>query len=143
MVTFFLCRRHDPCIFLKPFSEILRTRANLSFLEFNQWNDLLRGLPLGFVFRDLYRDCLDGIYQLYRWQPDIRQYLLLQDQAVYRASSPEGTYSTIAENVAALPYTDTGLDSEITYYYKIIALNSSGQSGLSAEASATTQAASP
>ncbi|WP_415535193.1 hypothetical protein [Dehalobacter sp. 4CP] len=59
------------------------------------------------------------------------------------AGSPEGTYSTIAENVAAPPYTDTGLDPETTYYYKIIALNSSGQSGLSAEASATTQAAAP
>ncbi|MCM1566512.1 MAG: cell wall-binding repeat-containing protein [Dehalobacter sp.] len=62
---------------------------------------------------------------------------------VYRASSSEGTYNPIAENVAAPPYTDTGLDPETTYYYKIVALNSSGQSGLSAKASATTQAASP
>ncbi|TCX53926.1 hypothetical protein C1I36_03720 [Dehalobacter sp. 14DCB1] len=62
---------------------------------------------------------------------------------VYRASSSEGTYNPIAENVASPPYTDTGLDPETTYYYKIVALNSSGQSGLSAKASATTQAASP
>jgi|GEM_PF-1136613 fibronectin type 3 domain-containing protein/putative cell wall-binding protein len=62
---------------------------------------------------------------------------------VYRASSSEGTYNPIAENVAAPPYTDTGLDPETTYYYKIVALNISGQSGLSAKASATTQAASP
>src|SRR3989442_1116601 len=56
---------------------------------------------------------------------------------IYRSSSSgtEGLYATIG-NVTS--YTNTGLGSGVTYYYKVSAVNSIGSSALSNEASAKT-----
>jgi putative cell wall-binding protein len=56
---------------------------------------------------------------------------------VYRATSSNGTYSKIA-TVATESYTDAGLPTNKTYYYRIQAHNSSNTSGYSAKVSATT-----
>jgi len=56
---------------------------------------------------------------------------------VYRATSYSGSYSKIA-TVYTNSYSDTGLSSDTTYYYKVKALNDDGSSGYSAIDSATT-----
>jgi hypothetical protein len=56
---------------------------------------------------------------------------------VYRATSSSGTYSYVASTIAA-SYTDTGLSSSTTYYYKVSAYNSYGESSKSSYAYATT-----
>lgn len=57
---------------------------------------------------------------------------------VYRATSSTGTYSKIA-TVTATYYTNTGLNDNTTYYYKIQAHNSYGTSAYSAKDYATTE----
>lgn len=47
---------------------------------------------------------------------------------ILRASSSNGLYDTIATNVDALRFEDTGRNNNTTYYYKIIAYNAAGSS---------------
>jgi fibronectin type 3 domain-containing protein len=57
---------------------------------------------------------------------------------VYRGTTAGGESTTaIATGVTSASYTNTGLTNGTTYYYKITAVNSSGASGYSNEASAT------
>jgi fibronectin type 3 domain-containing protein len=57
---------------------------------------------------------------------------------VYRSTTPNGEgMAAIAASIATTSYTDTGLASATTYFYKVAAVNSSGTSAQSAEASAT------
>jgi hypothetical protein len=57
---------------------------------------------------------------------------------VYRATSASGDY-TFLVYTSSTSYTDTGLSSGATYYYKVTAYSSSyGESGYSSYASATT-----
>jgi fibronectin type 3 domain-containing protein len=63
---------------------------------------------------------------------------------IYRATTSTGTYTKVtASAVTGTAYTDTGLISSTTYYYKVSAVNGAGESGQSAYASATTQQAVP
>jgi len=50
---------------------------------------------------------------------------------VYRSTSLTGTYSQIASGLTSTTYTDSGLTPGITYYYKVTAVNSAGESGFS------------
>ncbi|MGG4552189.1 cellulase family glycosylhydrolase [Paenibacillus humicus] len=59
--------------------------------------------------------------------------------AVKRAAVSGGPYTTIASNVAATSYTDTGLTNGNTYYYVVSAANSAGTSSHSTQASVTPQ----
>ena len=64
---------------------------------------------------------------------------------IYRSTTSGFTPSTsnrIASGVTATSYSDSGLTPSTTYYYKIVANDSFGVSSPSAQASATTQAAS-
>lgn len=64
---------------------------------------------------------------------------------IYRSTTSGFTPSTsnrIASGVTATSYSDTGLTPSTTYYYKIVAYDSFGASSPSAQAGATTQAAS-
>ncbi|ASJ52928.1 hypothetical protein BP422_04785 [Brevibacillus formosus] len=56
---------------------------------------------------------------------------------VYRSTSPSGTYSLVASGVTS-PYTNTGLSSNTTYYYKVAGVNSYGTGPQSAYASGMT-----
>lgn len=57
---------------------------------------------------------------------------------VYRGTSAGGESTTaIATGIATTSYTNTGLANGTTYYYKVTAVNASGTSGYSNEASAT------
>jgi fibronectin type 3 domain-containing protein len=55
---------------------------------------------------------------------------------VYRSTTSTGTYTQIGTSEAS-PYTDTGLTVSTTYYYKVSAYNSSGESSQSSYISAT------
>lgn len=58
---------------------------------------------------------------------------------VYRDTSPDGTYSKVGTvSSASTSYTNTGLLSGTTYYYKVSAYNSTGEGSLSPYAFATT-----
>jgi len=58
---------------------------------------------------------------------------------VYRAMTADGTYSKRAEKTTeSAIYVDTELQANTTYYYKVTAVNSAGESAKSAVASATT-----
>ena len=64
---------------------------------------------------------------------------------LYRAAE-SGYGSAIAPVVTGITgtsYTDTGLNDGTTYYYQVVAVNSSGPSGFSPEAQATTPGANP
>ena len=64
---------------------------------------------------------------------------------VYRAMSYSGTYTRVgsASTITLTSYTDTGLAANTTYYYKVSAKNSGGESGKSTTTvSATTQSGS-
>lgn len=56
---------------------------------------------------------------------------------VLRSLTNGSGYSSIATNVSPTTYTDTGLTNGTTYYYVVQAVNSSGTSGNSNQASAT------
>jgi titin len=56
---------------------------------------------------------------------------------VKRATTSGGTYTTIVTGVTATSYTDTGVTNGTTYYYVVAAVNASGESPNSAQASAT------
>ncbi|KLU64324.1 N-acetylmuramoyl-L-alanine amidase LytC precursor [Desulfosporosinus acididurans] len=56
---------------------------------------------------------------------------------VYRATSASGTFTVIGTSTTA-NYTDTGLSTGITYYYKVVAVGSAGSSADSAIVPATT-----
>ncbi|MCU6795148.1 fibronectin type III domain-containing protein [Paenibacillus sp. WQ 127069] len=58
---------------------------------------------------------------------------------IKRSTTAGGPYTTIASNVYGSPYTDTTVTNGTKYYYVVTALNSSGESGNSNEASATPQ----
>ncbi|MDR1220584.1 MAG: fibronectin type III domain-containing protein [Treponema sp.] len=60
---------------------------------------------------------------------------------VYRSGSSSGTYTQVGSPSSA-SYTDTGLSSSTTYYYKVSAVNSAGESAQSSYASATTSSSS-
>ena len=56
---------------------------------------------------------------------------------IYRGTSPGSESATpIAANVSAAGFTDSGLVNGTTYYYKVAAVNASGTSAMSNEASA-------
>jgi fibronectin type 3 domain-containing protein len=62
---------------------------------------------------------------------------------VYRAASSSGTYSVVSSNNYDTYYTDSGLNPNTTYYYKVSALNSSWiESSQSNYVSATTSSGS-
>ena len=54
-----------------------------------------------------------------------------------RTTVSGGPYATIAGNVGAAAYTNQGLTNGTTYYYVVSAVNASGESANSAQASAT------
>src|SRR5438445_4550783 len=58
---------------------------------------------------------------------------------VYRGTLPGGEGATPIATVGTTSYTDSGLTNGQTYYYKVTAINSAGQSSSSNEASATPQ----
>jgi fibronectin type 3 domain-containing protein/regulation of enolase protein 1 (concanavalin A-like superfamily) len=59
---------------------------------------------------------------------------------VKRATVSGGPYTTVATGVTATSYTNTGLTNGTTYYYVVSAVNSSGESANSTQASATPSA---
>jgi chitin-binding protein len=58
---------------------------------------------------------------------------------VKRSTTSGGPYSNVATNVTATSYTNTGLTNGTTYYYVITAVNASGESAISSQASAQPQ----
>jgi fibronectin type 3 domain-containing protein len=62
---------------------------------------------------------------------------------VKRSLTVNGTYTTVASNLTATTYTNTGLTNGTTYYYVISALASSCESANSSQVSATPSARSP
>lgn len=62
---------------------------------------------------------------------------------VKRATTSGGPYSAIAQGITATSYSDTLGNAGTTYYYVVSAMNGSGESANSAQASATTAAGVP
>lgn len=62
---------------------------------------------------------------------------------IKRSYSVSGPYTTIASNVAGTTYRDIDVTNGITYYYVVTAVNASGESANSNEASATPQIPAP
>lgn len=62
---------------------------------------------------------------------------------IYRSSSESGTYSRIGSEPTTTntSYSDTGLTAGTAYYYKVSAINASGESAASGSVPATTQSA--
>ena len=60
---------------------------------------------------------------------------------VYRSSSPSSSFSRVGTS-SSTSFTDTGLSPSTTYYYRVSAYNSAGESSQSASVSATTSSAS-
>ena len=61
---------------------------------------------------------------------------------VYRATSQKGTYSLLG-TVTATSYTNTGAKAGVTYYYKVKAVNSAGESAYSNIVSGQSKAVTP
>jgi fibronectin type 3 domain-containing protein len=61
---------------------------------------------------------------------------------IYRSSSASGTYTQIGTSTGA-SYTNTGLSGATTYYYKVSAYNTGGESAQSGQVSGTTTPAVP
>ncbi|OAI45958.1 hypothetical protein AYO44_12210 [Planctomycetaceae bacterium SCGC AG-212-F19] len=61
---------------------------------------------------------------------------------IYRSTS-SGTESLLTSGIATNSYTDAGLTNGTSYFYKVTAVNTAGESGKSSEASATPQAKPP
>ncbi len=59
---------------------------------------------------------------------------------VKRSTSNGGPYSNVATNVSGTSFVNTGLTNGTTYYYVVTAVNASGESGVSAQVSATPSA---
>jgi len=57
---------------------------------------------------------------------------------VYQSTSEFGTFSRVGENISNISFESTGLSANTTYYYKVSAFNSAGESVLSSTYSATT-----
>jgi hypothetical protein len=63
---------------------------------------------------------------------------------LYRtANSGNESATPSVSGISGTTYTDTGLNPGTTYYYRVVAVNSSGASGFSTEASATTPGTNP
>jgi lysophospholipase L1-like esterase/fibronectin type 3 domain-containing protein len=64
---------------------------------------------------------------------------------LYRAaeSGYESAIAPFVTGITGTSYTDTGLNDGTTYYYQVVAVNSSGLSGFSSEAHATTPGVNP
>jgi len=65
---------------------------------------------------------------------------------VYRATSSgssQGDYTQVASGLTSTSYTDSGLTEGKTYYYRVTGQNSTGESDLSNELAATTDAPAP
>jgi uncharacterized repeat protein (TIGR03806 family) len=62
---------------------------------------------------------------------------------VKRSTISGGPYSVVAANVSGTAFTDTNVLNDNTYYYVVSAVNTSGESPNSAQASATPQATPP
>ncbi len=62
---------------------------------------------------------------------------------VLRATSPGGSYTTVATGVVNTHYTDTGLANGTTYYYVVAATNGSGSSANSTQVNALTAPPAP
>ena len=58
---------------------------------------------------------------------------------IYRSTTSGGEGTTAVATSSTASYTNTGLTNGTTYYYKVAAVNASGTSGQSSEASATPQ----
>jgi len=56
---------------------------------------------------------------------------------VYRATTSGGPYTTVAQEVYEINYTDTNVTNGTTYYYVVTAVNADGESDYSDEASAS------
>jgi predicted carbohydrate-binding protein with CBM5 and CBM33 domain len=56
---------------------------------------------------------------------------------VKRSTTNGGPYTNVATNVTSTSYTNTGLTNGTTYYYVVTAVNASGESPVSTQASAT------
>jgi len=65
------------------------------------------------------------------------------DYAIYRATSSGGETTPLATSGGALNYTDIAVTNNVTYFYKVAAINSAGTSTLSNELSATPTAPPP
>jgi hypothetical protein len=68
-----------------------------------------------------------------RWQASFAA----TSYTVQRATSPGGTYATVASGITASSYTDKTVTNGKTYYYTVTASNPAGTSGNSPEDSAT------
>jgi hypothetical protein len=89
-------------------------------------------VPLGFVVQEL-----NGSVYISWGPPQGAQSYILQ-----RATSPTGPWTTIATGMSANEFTDTGLTNGATYYYRVVAQSSQGQSPASASQAATPVASS-
>ncbi|QUI20896.1 hypothetical protein HZI73_00595 [Vallitalea pronyensis] len=56
---------------------------------------------------------------------------------IKRSTSPNGPYTTIAQNILETEYEDTGMTNGIAYYYVVTAVNDGGESPNSAEVAIT------
>ena len=63
---------------------------------------------------------------------------------LYRSAEPGFQSATpVVTGISGTNYTDTGLNSGTTYYYRVAGINASGQSGFAPEANATTSGVNP